>query len=111
MKSLNYTPGMRVAFAPMSLLGAVIPTVWWNPGLEWSWLWRRTGILTKSPSEYIFLTAAWLAYMNHQHEIISVIPFLHGNPAYYVSSLNVLKQLSDKERFMEKPRELMTAVL
>ncbi|KAJ3487095.1 hypothetical protein NLI96_g3786 [Meripilus lineatus] len=49
--------------------------------------------------------------MNHQHEIISVIPFLHGNPAYYVSSLNVLKQLSDKERFMEKPRELMTAVL
>lgn len=49
--------------------------------------------------------------MNREHELISVIPFLHGIPSYYACSVNVLKQVTNAERQMEKPRDVMIPLL
>ncbi|CAL1711138.1 unnamed protein product [Somion occarium] len=95
LKSVNYVPGMRVPFSPISVFGAVLPTTWWNPGLHWTWKWRKT------------------AYMNRQRDVISVVPFLLGRPFYYTGSLHVAKQvlLNDGKVCMEKPTELGEALL
>ncbi|KAJ7667320.1 hypothetical protein B0H17DRAFT_1142810 [Mycena rosella] len=42
--SVDYAPGMRPVFSPLGLLGAIIPTFWWNPGLDWSWEWRKSAM-------------------------------------------------------------------
>ncbi|KAI6006203.1 cytochrome P450 [Pisolithus orientalis] len=42
LKSVNYLPGMRPPFSPLGIFGVIIPTCWWNPGLNWSWDWRKT---------------------------------------------------------------------
>ena len=51
------------------------------------------------------------AYMNREHELISVIPFVYGVPSYYACSVNVLKQVTNVERQMEKPRDVMVPLL
>ena len=42
LQRVNYMPGFRPLFSPLSLFGAIIPSTWWNPGLNWSWNQRRT---------------------------------------------------------------------
>lgn len=36
---------MRVAFAPISFLGSLLPSSRWNPGLAWQWEWRNQGMI------------------------------------------------------------------
>jgi len=95
LKDVHHIPGMRVLISPFSLLGATIPTTWWNPGLGWRWSWRKT------------------TYMNHSHDIISIVPMLVGGPALSIGTLGAMKQfLEDEIRIaMEKPYYLVTALL
>ncbi|KAK7687596.1 hypothetical protein QCA50_008810 [Cerrena zonata] len=95
LKSVNYMPGMRVLFSPITIFGAALPLTWWNPGMKWTWYWRKTG------------------YMNRQRDMISVVPFLAGRPFYYTGSLHVTKQilLNDFKIQMEKPKSLGSALL
>ncbi|KAI6006183.1 cytochrome P450 [Pisolithus orientalis] len=78
LKSVNYLPGMRPPLSALSIFGALMPTSWWNPGLNWSWEWRKTN------------------YFNYKHEVISMVPLV-GQPAYYTCSLPVMKQLLKEE--------------
>ncbi|KAJ7662376.1 hypothetical protein B0H17DRAFT_1144384 [Mycena rosella] len=41
--SVDYAPGMRPVFPPLGLMGAIIPTFWWNLELDWSWEWHKSG--------------------------------------------------------------------
>ncbi|KAJ3486335.1 hypothetical protein NLI96_g4303 [Meripilus lineatus] len=94
LRSVRWLPGLRVPFAPMSLFGVLVPTYWWNPGSKWSWEWRQTN------------------FMSHKHEIISIVPFIWGRPAYHVGSLNAIKQILEAEqRRTIKPRDLMVPLL
>ncbi|KAF8575025.1 cytochrome P450 [Ramaria rubella] len=95
LQSVGYAPGLRPAFHPLSILGVIIPTMWWNPGLNWSWEWRKT------------------TFFNHSYDVISMVPFLLGAPCYYTGSLNVIKQLLGQEgkTHLVKPRELTTVLL
>ncbi|GJJ06948.1 hypothetical protein Clacol_001144 [Clathrus columnatus] len=45
LRSVNYIPGMRPPFSPLSLFGAILPTSWWNPGLNWPWELRKTDVV------------------------------------------------------------------
>ncbi|KAF8075089.1 cytochrome P450 [Lyophyllum atratum] len=95
LKKLDYLPGYRPLFAPLSLLGAVIPTTWWHPGLNWSWLQRRT------------------AYFDHNHDVISIVPVLSGPSMYYTASLDVMRQVLSAEgkTHLIKPRDLTSVLL
>ena len=39
-QAVNYLPGLRVPFYPQHIFGALTPTVWWNPGIQFLWKWR-----------------------------------------------------------------------
>ncbi|KAI5998354.1 cytochrome P450 [Pisolithus orientalis] len=94
LKSVNYLPGMRPPLSAISAFGALIPTSWWNPGLHWSWEWRKTN------------------YFNYKHDVISMVPLI-GRPVYYTCSLPVMKQLLKEEGKLGhiKPTEMTDAVL
>ncbi|KAH9973810.1 cytochrome P450 [Lactifluus volemus] len=68
-------PGPWVPFSPLSPLGASLPTCWWNPGLALHWKWRLS------------------FYKKWGSEIVSFIPFLHGPPLIFTSSLEVSRQM------------------
>ncbi|CAL1711144.1 unnamed protein product [Somion occarium] len=95
LKHVQYVPGMRVLFSPLTIFGAMIPTRSWNPGLNWSWIWRKT------------------AYMNRTHDIISMVPILFGKPSIYVGSLDVARQLlvNENKLRLEKPADLRKSLL
>ncbi|KAJ7434462.1 cytochrome P450 [Mycena latifolia] len=86
---------MRPLFSPLCLLGAIIPTYWWNPGLDWSWNWRRS------------------TFFNHGYDVISMVPLLVGEPCYYTSSPDVMRQLlnGDTRTGLVKPRWLTAPLL
>ncbi|KAJ7429468.1 cytochrome P450, partial [Mycena galericulata] len=75
---VDHVPGMRPLLHPLGL-GALIPTYWWNPGLHWIWEWRQT------------------SFFHYTHDIISMVPLLVGEPYYYTSSPDVMKQLLNNE--------------
>ncbi|KAJ7106841.1 cytochrome P450 [Mycena crocata] len=80
LASVNYEPGMRPLFSPLGLLGAVIPTCWWNPGLKWVWEWRKTN------------------FRSYKYDVVSLVPLLIGEPFYYTCSVDAVKQLLNKSR-------------
>ncbi|OCH86767.1 cytochrome P450, partial [Obba rivulosa] len=41
LKSVSYLPGFRCVFSPLSILGVILPTGYFNPGINWYWLWRK----------------------------------------------------------------------
>jgi len=79
LRKVNYTPGYRQLFAPSSLVGAIIPTTFWNLGYSWPWVYRK------------------ISFFNFTHDIISIIPVLTGKASYYTCSVDVLKQLLGNE--------------
>ena len=44
-------------------------------------------------------------FFKHSHDIITVVPLLHGQPAYITCSLEVMKQLlgNEGQRHLPKP--------
>ncbi|CAL1711142.1 unnamed protein product [Somion occarium] len=86
---------MRVLLSPMTVLGAITPTFRWNPGLNWCWEQRAT------------------AYVNHTHEVISLVPILYGRRMYYLGSLNLFKQLlfAENKLHIEKPQDMLKSML
>ncbi|KAI0339034.1 cytochrome P450 [Trametopsis cervina] len=92
IKTFNYatTP---VLIAPTSLLGALIPTTWWNPGLGWTWEWRHTN------------------YKSHTLPLAWLVPLLSGTPALYVGSHHTMQSLLlTHEPQMSKADEMQTAI-
>ncbi|KAF8816083.1 cytochrome P450 [Phlegmacium glaucopus] len=65
--------------SPTSIPGVIFPESWWNLGLNWTWKLRKT------------------AFFSYQHDIISVVPWLVGEPSYVTCSLDVAKQLMVNE--------------
>jgi len=84
LQQVGYLPGMRVAAAPISTIGSLLPTSRLNPGLGWQWEWR----------DYV--------YKRYRSETISVVPFLFGRPSLYTSSLEVAKQVLSANAPFEK---------
>ncbi|KAI0074855.1 cytochrome P450 [Panus rudis PR-1116 ss-1] len=97
LREVGYLPGLRIPFGMTSLVGAVIPSCWWNPGLNWSWEYRGTS----------------RSYFNYTHDVISSVPFLLGKAVYYVGSVEVAKQLLANEMKipLEKPKEMFAALV
>ena len=42
-KAVNFVPGYRPLFSPLTVLGSIIPATWWNLGVNWGWDLRKTG--------------------------------------------------------------------
>ncbi|OBZ67417.1 hypothetical protein A0H81_12673 [Grifola frondosa] len=40
LNSIGHLPGFRCVFRPTSLLGVILPTSYFNPGINWQWQWR-----------------------------------------------------------------------
>lgn len=95
LQMVSNVHGMRMLFSPMSLLGAILPTAWWNPGLGFTWVWRETN------------------FHSYRREIISSVPFLLGSPMFYIGSLGMSRQLLMNERkiSLEKPKGLLVGLL
>jgi len=51
------------------------------------------------------------AYFNQKYDIISMVPWLHGQPSYYTGSLEVAQQLLSNEGRLNKPRKLSSPFL
>ncbi|KAF8637847.1 hypothetical protein AX17_002473 [Amanita inopinata Kibby_2008] len=76
LRDVSYLPGLRVPFHPLGLPGAVIPTVWWNPGVFYPWLWRSH------------------LYKRFNNDTISIVPFLTGTPSLNTANLDVIRQVA-----------------
>ncbi|KAK7045018.1 cytochrome P450 [Favolaschia claudopus] len=74
-RKLAHLPGLRSLFSPASPFGALIPTSFWNPGLNWLWLWRNQ------------------VYPKYNLDTISNIPYLAGIPAIYTRSMESARQI------------------
>ncbi|KAL5531019.1 hypothetical protein ACEPAG_3895 [Sanghuangporus baumii] len=90
---ISFTPGPRPLFSPISAFGAVLPSCSLNPGTQWFWKWHHE------------------AHFNRSHDVIAFVPWMIGSSAYYVSSLEVMKQLLSAENkvHLEKPQDLTLA--
>ncbi|EAU83716.2 hypothetical protein CC1G_05620 [Coprinopsis cinerea okayama7 len=83
LQYLDFLPGYRQLFCPMSALGATLPSSSWNLGLDWYWQFRET------------------SYFNKEHDIVSIVPILSGPSFYAVGSWEVATQLLS----LPKPKE------
>jgi len=78
----------------MSLVGAIVPTMPLNPGLNWSWLWRTFG------------------YRQFGSETISVVALVSGKPSIYTCSPEVAKQvLSGSDSYIKHPESMVALLL
>ncbi|KAJ6598481.1 cytochrome P450 [Mycena vulgaris] len=93
--SVNCIPGMRPLFAPMSLFGAAFGTQFWNPGLNWPWVWRKT------------------AFFNHTHDVISIVPLISGGSSVCTCSMDVAKQIlaAEGKTQLFKPKRIVAGLL
>ncbi|KAJ7917203.1 cytochrome P450 [Mycena leptocephala] len=57
-QKLSYLPGLRSMLSPVSAFGALIPTCFWNPGLNWQWEWRNQ-VYSKYGLQTISVLALW----------------------------------------------------
>lgn len=67
---------MRIPFQPLAAPGGLLPTTWWNPGVDFLWLWRSD------------------LYKRFQSENISGVPFMQGSPVICTSNLDVVRQVT-----------------
>ncbi|CCL98881.1 uncharacterized protein FIBRA_00888 [Fibroporia radiculosa] len=75
LKAVGHLPGFRAAFGSFSLFGAILPTSWFNPGLNWQWLWRKS------------------VYRYYGSRTISSVPFLSGEPLIITGSHEVAEHV------------------
>ncbi|GJJ09226.1 hypothetical protein Clacol_003448 [Clathrus columnatus] len=90
LKKVNYLPGYRVILSPVTVLGRIVPTCFWNLGVNWAWAHRDT------------------AYFNFTHDIISIVPAMFGEATFFTCSFDVMKQLLGNEHKLQlvKPLDL-----
>ncbi|TFK45544.1 cytochrome P450 [Heliocybe sulcata] len=92
LKSVSYLPGLKSVFVPLSPLGSLLPTTWWNPGVDWHWKWRSD------------------VYRRYKSQTISCISLTGGQPIIYTSSMHVAKQILNGRAGVYKAPEA-TAVI
>lgn len=101
---------MTVPCAPFSLLGSLLPTSRFNPGMCWQWEWRdwgeRLNFLPASCTDY-----ACAVYKRYGSETIAVVPFLFGRPIVYTSSLETSRAVLDTKNAFRKDEDATQAVL
>ncbi|KDQ08591.1 hypothetical protein BOTBODRAFT_165681 [Botryobasidium botryosum FD-172 SS1] len=91
--AVGYTPGFRCALSPFSRPGAILPTrlntLFTNVGTNFLWEFKRSEAFKSRP------------------DVISVVPWLYGRPAIYVSSLEPMRQIlgytSDYDKWTDNP--------
>ncbi|KAL5513623.1 hypothetical protein ACEPAH_4022 [Sanghuangporus vaninii] len=85
MRSLldvDFTPGPRLLFSPISALGVVLHSYSLNPGTQWFWKWRHE------------------AYFNRSHDVIAFVPWIIGSPTYsevWKTVRNAYQEIMDTE--------------
>ncbi|KDQ18443.1 hypothetical protein BOTBODRAFT_641585 [Botryobasidium botryosum FD-172 SS1] len=82
LKAVGYVSGVRCALSPRSSYGLLFPTwlnksIFTNPGSSFQWALKQAGNRTYQ-----------------RYNIISVVPWLHGPATVYVSSLELMRQIS-----------------
>ena len=76
-KAVNALPGLIVPFQPFSIPGVMFPESSWNPGLIWTWTWRKTRNL----------------YERHNSDTVAIVPYLVGQPTIYTRNMDVGRQV------------------
>ncbi|KAJ7041148.1 hypothetical protein C8F04DRAFT_1177355 [Mycena alexandri] len=72
---MSNLPALWCSCAPLSLFGALLPTFYLNPGLNWQWKWRNQ------------------VYSKCRLLTIAIVPYLSGAPHFYTCSLEVARQI------------------
>ncbi|KZT20304.1 cytochrome P450 [Neolentinus lepideus HHB14362 ss-1] len=75
LKSVSHLQGLKSVFMPLSPLGSLLPTTFWNPGIDWHWKWRLN------------------VYKRFKSQTISCISLIGGPTMIYTSSIHVAKQI------------------
>ncbi|KAF9243481.1 cytochrome P450 [Melanogaster broomeanus] len=77
IKAVGSLPGLRIPAEPLSILGAILPETRWNPGLLFTWTWRKNRNV----------------YRHYGRDTVSIVPFIHGSPTLYTRSMEVTRQV------------------
>ncbi|TFK72488.1 cytochrome P450 [Pluteus cervinus] len=94
LKAVSYLAGPRVPFPPLSLPGALLPTLWWNPGPFFVWTWRNH------------------FYRTWGRETVAIVPWLSGQSTLVTTNLDVARQvtLGGHRSSWEKPLDKTQAL-
>ncbi|KAF9243484.1 cytochrome P450 [Melanogaster broomeanus] len=77
IKAVGSLPGLRIPAEPLSILGILLPETEWNPGLLFTWTWRKNRNV----------------YRHYGRDTVSIVPFIHGAPTLYTRSMKVTRQV------------------
>jgi hypothetical protein len=89
--------------SPVSVFGALIPTCFWNPGLNWQWEWRNQGGCKVLGSGLGIDHEE--VYSKYGLQTISVLAYLSGQPTIYTISMDMARQFLSVKGHIEKPEE------
>ncbi|KAF9243482.1 cytochrome P450 [Melanogaster broomeanus] len=77
IKAVGSLPGLRIPAEPLSILGILLPETEWNPGLLFTWTWRKNRNV----------------YRHYGRDTVSIVPFIHGSPTLHTRSMEVTRQV------------------
>ncbi|KAF9243485.1 cytochrome P450 [Melanogaster broomeanus] len=77
IKAVGSLPGLRIPAEPLSIPGAILPETLWNPGLLFTWTWRKNRNV----------------YRHYGRDTVSIVPFIYGVPTLYTRSMEVARQV------------------
>ena len=80
-------------FDPMDFPGAVIPTTWWNPGVNLIWIKRLSRKYRSARLNVTSEIAVSVVYQDHGLDTISIVPAISGRAQLYSANLDVAKQV------------------
>ncbi|TDL22841.1 cytochrome P450 [Rickenella mellea] len=94
-KVVGKIPVLLCAFEPFSIPGALLPSTWWNPGIEFHYI-RRLHF-----------------YQSFRSETVAIIPILVGKVKLWTSDLEVVRQVvaGGPHSHWVKPFEFSQSVL
>lgn len=55
-QEISFIPGIRCAFDPLDFPGGLLPSSWWNPGVDAIWVRRFSSTFFYTYSRFVFIT-------------------------------------------------------
>lgn len=80
-------------FDPLDFPGGIIPSSWWNPGVDAIWVRRFSSTLFYTLLTLCANLMSLTVYRKYGNDTISIVPFMAGHSQLYTANLDVARQV------------------